>query len=1454
MSAVTLRFSTLNKIAQKSFLVPADHRSADKHPSSSKNKDSTKDSSKEPSHKTDKRKPPFPCNTCEGQGITGEQANHWKSDCPLRTKFSTTSAAAPAASTPATQGAAPPAAAPPATGARPPGAPAIPKGKNHQAHIGSSRAPHSTFIKFSSGISASEHVIAFDRWIADTGFSKGLANAATFAALGTPLKEPIVIDGLAQEVTATASATLNLNVGPLKGVPYEVLLIDNLDFDIILGNDFCAAHGVAINFFTSRIEFPNSGDTHHPANYIVFSAIDAQGKPIRHTFSDPLINAPSPRPIFTPAHDFDDDFFKDIADSYDPIDEELRGVDIGNGKVVKFGLDVPDEVIQKAKALLLEFESILDTTLRACGAAKVDPVDLEITDPPEPVRPRYNAKYPPAVKEALMATIEAGVKSGLLGRGLAKGDDGIAHISQARPVQRTEPSGEKKTRLTTNFIDINKNIPDSPAELPSIQDILNKAGSCSIFHKVDFCSGYHQIPIDKKYLKYVNLKVLEQFFHYLALGQGLKNAVKLFQAIIKRLFVDNNPATFATNFIDDLIAACKTYDEALIMLRFILFTAKERNLIINIKKTALFASRLRVLSHILSKNGIEADPLKVKLVANASPPRNVKEVQRFLGLANFCRPFIEHFAEIAAPLTALTAKGVPFDFGEDQLAAFNTLKQALISAPVLATPDPHKPYVLYTDASNHAIGAVLCQRDDAHKIHPVWFYSHTLNTAQRSYSAPEREMLAGVAAMQYFEFYLLNGRTFEWHFDAEALKWIDSIERNAKAVEHRRVRWISVLHNFSYTSHAIPGVSNPSDAMTRRPIAILARVSARSNKGKNPRAHFEEPSATRKKRQQRTPAPATPATDASRTIAPPVATAPTIAPTVTASPNAPPTVVAPPADTSSGVAPPGAAPPVVPPPFVTPPVVASLNVASPDAAPPVAAPPPSAPALPRGQPASDNTAPAVHFPQSPPPPGIPYVHIINLFRDLPAQQKADPTLQQCFERAAHNKQTSSTFFCIENNVLLRVINDKSPPVRQVVIPTCYRHRVLHELHDSSYGAHYGINAATEFALRIMWWPDIAANIKDWVKSCDVCATSKPRNSLPPGAMESSPIIDSRPWDDLDVDLIGPLIVSERGNRFILTVTCNSTCDFIAEPMPNGTIEEVVNIFERHIICESNTPRRLSTDSASIFTSKKWLDYCRDRGIEVRTSGGYTSNVVSRDERMNRELAQWFRSYGLTDNTWDVHLPYARMAIRSSIDKSRNESPFFLTHGRNPRVPLTVILDRLVPEPQPVELSDYRSDLIARTSQAHSSALAQLLKSREHQKKYFDHRDVQGRRLSLALHTACTEARWHQQEIPSSLVRALPHHRPHRGQRLLPRKRHHFYSPSSTRAHSPSQALLRRHQAPSSRLHRARIRRIRLRTGGGDRSHFFAALRRTRRARSRHRRRDGQASRRLQRQDRSQNSY
>ncbi|GFW77419.1 retrovirus-related Pol polyprotein from transposon 17.6 [Trichonephila clavipes] len=228
-------------------------------------------------------------------------------------------------------------------------------------------------------------------------------------------------------------------------------------------------------------------------------------------------------------------------------------------------------------------------------------------------------------------------------------------------------------------------------------------------------------------------------------------------------------------------------------------------------KTA-FVCPFGTYSFLRMPYGIEVDPEKVASILDIPPPKNVKELQSFLQTCSWFRRYIQDFAKILRPLSYLTKKKVKWQWGFDQQNAFQTLKNSLTTPPVLKQADGTKPYIIRTDASNYALGAVLLQGEGSDE-HPIEYASRLLTPAERNYSTTEREALAVVWALKKFRGYI-EGTEITVASEHQTLNWL----LNLKSPTGRLARWALEIQSFNLKVQYIPGKANVVADMLSCPV------------------------------------------------------------------------------------------------------------------------------------------------------------------------------------------------------------------------------------------------------------------------------------------------------------------------------------------------------------------------------------------------------------------------------------------------------------------------------------------------------------------------------------------------------------------------------------------------------------------------------------------------------------
>lgn len=382
--------------------------------------------------------------------------------------------------------------------------------------------------------------------------------------------------------------------------------------------------------------------------------------------------------------------------------------------------------------------------------------------------------------------------------------------------KKEDASGKKKWRIVVDYRKLNdKTIPDR-YPIPKIEEILDKIGRSQYFSTIDLISGFHQIEIHPDDIEKTAFSTDSGHFEYLRMPFGLNNAPSTFQRLMNNVLHGLIGKTCLV-YMDDVIVFSTSLQEHLEKLNQIFDRFRRCQLKIQLDKSEFLKKEAEFLGHVVTPDGIKPNPRKLEAIRKYPIPKTTREIKSFLGLIGYYRKFIKDFAHVTKPITKCLKKNAKIDVdNEEYKEAFNLCKQILINSPVLRPPDFSKEFILTTDASNVAIGAVLSQ-GDPNSDHPVAYASRTLNETETKYSTIEKELLAIVWATNYFRPYLY-GKKFTIMTDHKPLKWLFSLkEPNSKLV-----RWRLKLEEYEYSIEYKKGKLNSvADALSRVEINPL---------------------------------------------------------------------------------------------------------------------------------------------------------------------------------------------------------------------------------------------------------------------------------------------------------------------------------------------------------------------------------------------------------------------------------------------------------------------------------------------------------------------------------------------------------------------------------------------------------------------------------------------------------
>ena len=604
-------------------------------------------------------------------------------------------------------------------------------------------------------------------------------------------------------------------------------------------------------------------------------------------------------------------------------------------------------------------------------------------------------------------------------------------------------------------------------------------------------------------------------------------------------------------------------------------------------------------------------------------PKSPTEVRAFLGLCSYYRRFVHKYAFLAHPLHRLTQKHVPFEWTEECTTAFQTLKDALTSPPIMAFPNFHQPFIVSADASNYAIGSVLSQVQNG-KERVIAYASHVLTCTEKKWSTYDKELWAIVWSVRHFRHYL-SCNPFTIITDHRPLLSLRKLDVTLDPTG-RRGRWALELDPYQWTiTHKEGKKHTNADAMSRIPLSQQDPV---------------------------VPEETVPPSQDHRSSPEKGETSPTVPQLHNPSGQ--------PSSVSS--------------------TTAQVCSSEKDTA------------------VVQTTNTGVEMLQ----------HTLSTPRnDILSKQLSDPILSEVYTWVQKNErpylrhvkgkvlrklwwQFPKLVLC--NDLLCRKahIAPGKPVVYQVLIPSLLITETMNILHGNPCSGHYSADRTFKKALTMCYWPNMRSDIDNF---CDMCHTCEAyRKPVPQHRAPLQSIQAERPFQFVCTD-ITELPVTSQGHKYVLVVQDHFTKYVNAFPMSDQTAATVARILCERYIPEHEVPEELFSDQGRQYESEIIQTICQRLNIKKKRTSPYHPRGNGMVERFNRtlkqQLAKLIHQHG---GEWDHYLPAVVLSFNSTPHSSTGYSPYFLAHGREPRVPATVDLSPPVMSQTP---QNYGTELVKR---------------------------------------------------------------------------------------------------------------------------------------------------------------
>lgn len=874
--------------------------------------------------------------------------------------------------------------------------------------------------------------------------------------------------------------------------------------------------------------------------------------------------------------------------------------------------------------------------------------------------------------------------------------------------KKPDKNGEIKYRICIDFRKINSISVGDSFPLPRIDDILDSLGKARYFTTLDMTSGYHQIKMSEEDQEKTAFSTSTGHYEYLRLPFGLKGAGATFQRLMNTT-LSGLIGIYCFVYLDDIIIPAYDISDHNKKLRKVFDQFRQYNLKLSPGKCHFLRKEINFLGHSVSEKGLHPDPSKINCIKNSPTPKNQKEVKSFLAFASYYRRFLPNFAKIAQPLTNLLKKEVKFLWTDICENAFQNIKNLVTSPPILKFADFNKPFIITTDASNKAIGAVLSQGEIGKDL-PISFASRVLNSAEINYSVTEKEMLAICWAVNHFRPYVFQTK-FLICTDHKPIAQALRIKNPGSRLDRLRLK----LEEYDYSIVYKPGKNNTNADYLSRIYTIVYDNDVFKDT-QQPLQTFDSDNSI---------------SHYNYLINPHNVNTSLV---LNTSKNEVTTYL----EFQQ---------------YIKSHIVINKNVEESDE---------KFSNLPR------NYTPVIILPQNfniqentildtldktfnilynieNQKPKIPEVlkieadkkylfclicqefstdkidseHIWSLLNKLKScciKNNINKLTLLCYNRTTKVKwetiRTILRFVFLNSNISIKMI--KSYAEEEETLSESEKLKIIKEYHDTPLGGHQGVTRTYKRMKMVYTWKNMKTDIKNYIKKCSSCQKNKLcLKSKAPLEITSTA---EKPFEKCYLDIVGPLTKTDDNNKYLLTFQDDLTKYALACPIPDQESETVAKSFVENIICKYGIMQSIVTDQGTNFMSTLFKDICKLLKIKKITTTAYHPEANGQLERSHRTLAEYLRHF-INENqqNWDIFIPYAMFTYNTTPHTATNYTPHELLFGFKAELPLTIS--------KPPAIKYTYDDFVAETKfklqYSHEKAKESIQKTKQNNKNLYD---------------------------------------------------------------------------------------------------------------------------------------
>jgi transposase InsO family protein len=688
-------------------------------------------------------------------------------------------------------------------------------------------------------------------------------------------------------------------------------------------------------------------------------------------------------------------------------------------------------------------------------------------------------------------------------------------------------------------------------------------------------------------------------------------------------------------------------------LTLVISALRAANLKASPEKCEFAKESLIYLGHVVNKDGISPDPAKVRAINAMQAPRTVTEVRSFMGAVGYYGRFLPALAKEALPITKLLKGRTKFVWGDEQQWAFERIKLLLVSTPILRRPKFDQPFIVYTDWSKYAMGAILAQVDAEGQEYVCAYASKKTTPAEANYSAYEGEAFCVVWALRHFR-WALWGVPFKLVTDHAALQWL----HKSADLSSKLTRWLLKLQEYSYTVEYRRGPTHGNvDALSRVP--------------------FDDPPPPPANTIVDTPPDGTDMFWGLYTLdgCGPSDWCPMILMSDGHTDGArqqQPREPSPAPDDPAGAEPDS--------PDIYADVKCQVCGESDDEdimvlcdkcdegyhttclVPPLGGVPEEDWYCPRcsddgdaGGARHDGDLPDdyyadrdIHLDQATLTWLIEGEYVYTMGANAQDRDR---------ERRRINRRAANYYH--QADEIWRMPTAKFPEPRRVPKPET-RQALLREYHNMG---HYGSNKVLSLLVKRYYWSGMAHDIRRYIARCAACLNKRAKFQHTPD-LRPLPIVPR--FHRVHVDLVGPLPRTQRGNKYIAVAIDAMTKWTMAGPIPDKTAATVAHFFKTQVIHQHGCMAELVCDQGSEFRGE-FADLCAAHYIRIKHTSAYAPQSNGQVERVNQTISNSLRRMAGRDD-WDLQLSTTVYGYNITVSASTGHSPFFLLYGRDPVLP------------------------------------------------------------------------------------------------------------------------------------------------------------------------------------------